>query len=77
VGEVEARSGPSARSSRPAPQKSRPLYPEIARQARVEGVVIVEATTDIYGGTDVKVLRSIPLLDQSAIDAVRSGSTSP
>jgi periplasmic protein TonB len=49
-----------------------PLYPEIARQARVEGTVIIEATTDIYGRViDVKVLRSIPLLDQAAIDAVR------
>ena len=49
-----------------------PTYPEIARQARVEGVVIIEATTDIYGRVQrVKVLRSIPLLDQSAIDAVR------
>jgi len=49
-----------------------PVYPEIARQARVEGVVILEATTDIYGRVqDVKVLRSVPLLDQAAIDAVR------
>jgi protein TonB len=49
-----------------------PVYPEIARQARVEGIVILEATTDIYGRVQsVKVLRSIPLLDQSAIDAVR------
>jgi protein TonB len=49
-----------------------PVYPEIARQARVEGVVIIEATTDIYGRVSHwKVLRSIPLLDQSAIDAVR------
>jgi protein TonB len=38
----------------------------------VAGVVILEATTDIYGRVaTVKVLRSIPLLDQSAIDAVR------
>jgi protein TonB len=49
-----------------------PVYPEIARQARVEGTVIVEATTDIYGRVqNTKVLRSIPLLDQAAIDAVR------
>ena len=49
-----------------------PVYPEIARQARVEGVVIIEATTDIYGRVQAyKILRSIPLLDQSAIDAVR------
>ena len=49
-----------------------PVYPEIARQARVEGVVILEATTDTYGKiAKVKVLRSIPLLDQAAIDAVK------
>jgi len=49
-----------------------PVYPEIARQARVEGIVIIEATTDIYGRVQgYKVLRSIPLLDQAAIDAVR------
>ena len=49
-----------------------PVYPAIARQARVEGIVILEATTDIYGRVmSLKVLRSIPLLDQAAIDAVR------
>ncbi|MGA2534142.1 MAG: energy transducer TonB, partial [Candidatus Aminicenantales bacterium] len=43
-----------------------------ARQARVEGVVIIEATTDIYGRVaTVKILKSIPLLDQAAVDAVR------
>jgi protein TonB len=49
-----------------------PSYPEIARQARVEGIVILEAATDMYGRVQtVKVLRSIPLLDQAAMDAVR------
>lgn len=49
-----------------------PAYPEIAREARVEGVVILEATTDIYGRVAaVRVLRSIPLLDAAAVDAVR------
>jgi periplasmic protein TonB len=49
-----------------------PVYPEIARQARVEGVVEVECVTDITGRVvEVKVVRSIPLLDQAAIDAVR------
>jgi periplasmic protein TonB len=49
-----------------------PDYPEIARQARVEGVVILEATTDVYGRVNgVRVLRSLPLLDAAAIDAVR------
>ena len=49
-----------------------PVYPEAARKARVEGAVILEATTDTYGRVaNVKVLRSIPLLDQAAIDAVK------
>ena len=49
-----------------------PGYPELARLARAEGVVILEATTDVYGRvTDVRTLRSIPLLDQAAVDAVR------
>jgi protein TonB len=49
-----------------------PLYPEIARLSRVQGTVILEATTDIYGRVAaVKVLRSVPLLDAAAVDAVR------
>jgi len=52
-------------------KKVDPLYPDIARQARVEGTVIIEAITDIYGRVaQVKVLRSIPLLDPAAKDAV-------
>jgi TonB family protein len=48
------------------------IYPEIARQAAVEGVVLLEARTDVSGRVkDVRVLRSIPLLNQAAIDAVR------
>jgi TonB family protein len=49
-----------------------PVYPEVARQARVEGLVILEATTDSYGRVvEAKVLRGVPLLDQAAIDAVK------
>jgi len=48
-----------------------PVYPDIAKQARVQGVVILEAIIDPQGNvTNVRVLRSIPLLDQAAIDAV-------
>ncbi len=44
----------------------------IAREARIEGVVVLEATTDVYGRvTGVRVLRSIPLLDEAAVAAVR------
>jgi periplasmic protein TonB len=56
------------------PEKTRhvpPVYPAIAQQAGVEGVVILEATIDVDGRVrDVRVLRSVPLLDQAAIDAV-------
>ena len=49
-----------------------PAYPELARQAHQQGIVILEATTDIYGRVvAVRILRSLPLLDQAAIDAVR------
>jgi TonB family protein len=49
-----------------------PRYPEIARQARVSGVVLLQAGTDIYGRVAaVKILKSIPLLDQAAVEAVR------
>ncbi len=38
----------------------------------MEGIVILEAQTDIYGRVQtIKILRSIPLLDQAATDAVR------
>jgi TonB family protein len=50
----------------------RPRYPEIARQARVDGIVILEAATDVFGRvSSLKILRSIPLLDQAAVEAVR------
>jgi len=52
--------------------KVKPHYPLRARQARVEGVVILEAITDEYGRVKhVKVLRSIPALDQAAVEAVQ------
>ena len=56
----------------------RPVYPPIAQSARVQGVVIVEATIDERGNvTDATILRSIPLLDQAAIDAVRQWKFTP
>ena len=48
-----------------------PVYPAVAQAARVEGIVILEAIIDETGAVrDVRVLRSIPLLDRAAIDAV-------
>jgi protein TonB len=55
-----------------------PAYPDIARQARVQGVVILECTISPQGKvTEVKVLRGIPLLDQSAMDAVKQWVYTP
>lgn len=49
-----------------------PVYPQIARAARVTGEVVLDATIGTDGTTgDIRVVRSVPLLDQSAIDAVR------
>jgi periplasmic protein TonB len=48
------------------------VMPEEARAARVQGVVIVEALIGTDGKVhDAKVLRSIPMLDQAALDAVK------
>jgi protein TonB len=55
-----------------------PVYPLIAREAHVEGVVILEAIIGPRGFVeDVRVLRSIPLLDQAALDAVRQWTYRP
>ena len=55
-----------------------PVYPPVAQSARVEGIVILEATIGRDGRVaDVRVLRSIPLLDQAAIDAVRQWEFTP
>jgi TonB family protein len=49
-----------------------PRYPTHAQLARIEGVVVLDAVIDATGRvTDVQVTRSIPALDQAAIDAVR------
>jgi TonB family protein len=50
-----------------------PVYPEVARQAQVEGLVILEATTDKYGRVQsAHVLRPLsPALNQAAVEAVK------
>jgi protein TonB len=55
-----------------------PEYPEIARNARVEGVVIIEAIIDSTGKVEnARVLRSAPLLDSAALAAVRAWEYTP
>jgi TonB family protein len=56
----------------------KPVYPAMAQSARVAGAVIVEATIGPDGKViDAKILRSIPLLDQAALDAVRQWEYTP
>ena len=54
-----------------------PSYPEAARKARMEGVVILEAIITANGNVeDVKVLKSVnPLLDAAAPEPSSSGDT--
>jgi protein TonB len=63
------------------PAKTRhvnPEYPPIAQSSRVQGVVILEAVIGDDGRiVDTRVLRSIPLLDQAALDAVRQWEFTP
>jgi protein TonB len=55
-----------------------PIYPDIARAARVEGLVILEATIDERGFvTDARVLRSVPLLDAAALAALKQWRYTP
>jgi periplasmic protein TonB len=55
-----------------------PVYPDVAKRARVEGVVILEATIGIDGKVkDIKVIRSVKLLEAAAMDAVRTWEFKP
>jgi periplasmic protein TonB len=57
---------------------ARPLYPDIARAARVEGTVVLEAVIDPSGHVQqLRLLKPIPLLDAAAMDAVRQWQYTP
>lgn len=56
----------------------KPVYPAEAQAARVMGVVIIEARIDPDGTVgNAHVLRSIPLLDQAALEAVMQWRFTP
>jgi protein TonB len=49
-----------------------PVYPDIAREANVDGTVMVQALVGKDGRVhDTRVVKSIPMLDNSAVDAVK------
>jgi len=59
-------------------KKVDPVYPDLAKQARAGALIILEATVDASGRVqDVTLLRSSPLFDQAAVDAVKQWSYRP
>jgi TonB family protein len=55
-----------------------PVYPAIAKNAQVGGTVTIEATIDTDGKvSDARVVKSVPLLDAAALDAVRQWEYKP
>lgn len=56
----------------------RPAYPLAARRAHVRGAVILQADIDEQGHvSNAHVVRSVPLLDQAALDAVAKWQFEP
>ncbi|HSD66815.1 MAG TPA: energy transducer TonB [Vicinamibacteria bacterium] len=55
-----------------------PVYPDLAMKAGVQGIVIIEATVDARGRVaNATVLRSVPVLDEAALEAVRKWVYTP
>ena len=54
------------------------MYPAIAQAAKVSGMVIIEATIGADGRVkNARVIKSVALLDQAALDAVKQWQFSP
>ena len=55
-----------------------PVYPRVALEAHLHGLVILQAVIAENGDVDeVKVLRGHPLFNQAAVDAVRQWRFTP
>jgi periplasmic protein TonB len=72
------------------PRGVRPVYPDLARKARIEGSVVsrrssagrgkcrIEAIISRTGQVqEARVLRGVPLLDEAALEAVRQRGDAP
>lgn len=59
-------------------QRVEPKYPELAKRARIQGIVLLQVTVGEAGNvTDIKVIRGHPLLNEGALAAVRQWKYSP
>jgi TonB family protein len=55
-----------------------PVVPDIAREKGIHGTVVVKCFIDVTGNvTDTEIDKSIPELDQAAIDAIRKAKFKP
>jgi len=55
-----------------------PVYPKFAIAARIQGRLVVDAIIDVDGRVKgVRVIKSVPPLDQAAVDAVRRWEYAP
>ena len=63
----------------PAPRRlDNPKYPPEAQDVGIQGVVIAEISLNEQGTvTDIRIVQSVPLLDQAAIDAVHNWRYEP
>lgn len=69
---------PMAQSNVKVLKKVEPVYPAKARDFEVEGIVVLKCFINSEGRVDrVQVLRSIEVLDQAAIDAVKKWRFEP
>jgi protein TonB len=58
--------------------KVTPQYPAIAKAARIQGTVVLQATISKSGGIEnLRVISGPPMLQQAAMEAVRSWRYKP
>ena len=56
----------------------KPTYPALAQRARVSGVVVIEGIVDVDGRVRcARVLRSVPVLDQAALNTISQWEFTP
>lgn len=59
-------------------QQATPDYPDLARKAQIEGIVVVTVTIGKTGLVEnAKIFKSIPMLDESALEAAKKCKFKP